>query len=468
MQACFAVMTRNTGMFRAVHKQRVMKDASCRTGWLVALGGKTSDCAPKKSGKEVFGDNFKLLKKTVSTTDKGKMSSSKRSMTDEEREALVQKLAADLEDFVAERSIAARKRKEAEPEDNKSIDEIVEELKNHPAFLQEIDYSKPLPPEIEGLMQLKYESENPTARADSYRDDGNEQFKLKKYAIAIDNYTEGIKSKSPDLELNAVLYANRAAAQYHRANYRSSFMDCICARKFKPDHMKAIVRGAQCCFQMNKFADCLRWCDAVLMLDPEHKVILDLRVRADKRKREQERDERKQALQERKEEAEERKLLQAITSRGIQVSSVKVSKDSKLDPLLLTALESHNPTGAKVHLDEEQRLYWPVLFFYPEFAETDFIHAFCETNCIYDHLAHMFGPEVEPATWDTEKKYKADTIEVFFENKDEEKLYKVNPDHSLLDVLKHKKYVVSAGTPTFILMVRDSRFQKEFLSRYKT
>ncbi|GFO42337.1 tetratricopeptide repeat protein 4 [Plakobranchus ocellatus] len=92
------------------------------------------------------------------------MSSSKRSMTDEEREALVQKLAADLEDFVAERSIAARKRKEAEPEDNKSIDEIVEELKNHPAFLQEIDYSKPLPPEIEGLMQLKYESENPTGK----------------------------------------------------------------------------------------------------------------------------------------------------------------------------------------------------------------------------------------------------------------------------------------------------------------
>lgn len=387
-------------------------------------------------------------------------------MTDEERAELVKKLSDDLEDFVAERSLAARKRKEAEP-DIRSIDEIIEELKNHPAFIKEIDYSKPLPPEIEGLMQLKYESDNPTAKADSYRDDGNDQFKKKKYAIAIDNYTEGIKSKSPDLQLNAVLYTNRAAAQYHRQNFRSSFMDCICARKFKPDHLKAIVRGAQCCFQMSKYADCLRWCDAALMVEPDHKVILDLRLRADKRKREQERDERKRVLQERKEEAEERKLLQAIKSRGIQVSSVKVSKDSKIDPLLLTALECHNPTGAKVHLDADGILHWPVLFLYPEFAETDFIHAFCETNCIYDHLVHMFGPEAEPANWDTERKYKADSIVVYFENKKEEKLYKVNCDDSLLDVLKHEKYEVTAGTPVFILMVNGSRFQKEFLSRNK-
>lgn len=56
------------------------------------------------------------------------------------------------------------------------------------------------------------------ARADSYRDDGNDQFKRKKYKIAIDNYTEGIKSRSPDAELNAILYTNRAAAQYHLGN----------------------------------------------------------------------------------------------------------------------------------------------------------------------------------------------------------------------------------------------------------
>lgn len=46
--------------------------------------------------------------------------------------------------------------------------------------------------------------------------DGNHEFKKKKYDIAIDNYTEGIKLRCPDKLLNAVLYTNRAAAQFHR------------------------------------------------------------------------------------------------------------------------------------------------------------------------------------------------------------------------------------------------------------
>ena len=54
------------------------------------------------------------------------MSSSKKQMSEEERAALTQMLAADLEDFVAERSIAARQRKEAEPADTRSIDEIID------------------------------------------------------------------------------------------------------------------------------------------------------------------------------------------------------------------------------------------------------------------------------------------------------------------------------------------------------
>ena len=36
---------------------------------------------------------------------------------------------------------------------------------SHPAFLKEIDYSKPLDPGVEALMRLKYEEENPTGLA---------------------------------------------------------------------------------------------------------------------------------------------------------------------------------------------------------------------------------------------------------------------------------------------------------------
>jgi len=391
----------------------------------------------------------------------------KPQMTDEERSAMVAKMQADLEDFVAEKSKAHRKKKESEPEDTRSIDEIAEDIMKHPFFMKEIDYSKPLPPEVEGLMQLKYESEDPTMRADSYRDDGNEEFKKKNYPLAIDNYTEGIKSKSPDAELNAVLYTNRAAAQFHLRNYRSSFTDCIYARKFKPDHMKAVIRGAQCCFEMKKFADSVRWCDAVLMMEPDHAVILQLRTKADKAEREKVRDERRQAAKERKEEEAERSLLKTIQGKGIKVHTMKVSEDSKIDPLLLTALETHNPTGAKVHINNGGQLVWPVIFFYPEYAECDFISGFEEQANFWDHLCHMFSSEAPPATWDVENKYKAENIEIFFENKDDEKLYRVSPQSLLLDALRHKKYLLYAGTPGFIMVVKGSKFAHDFISRYR-
>ena len=57
-----------------------------------------------------------------------------------------------------------------------------------------------------------------TARAEAYKDDGNSEFQKKQYRIAVDNYTEGIKCRCPDRSLNAILYTNRAASQFHIGN----------------------------------------------------------------------------------------------------------------------------------------------------------------------------------------------------------------------------------------------------------
>ena len=70
-------------------------------------------------------------------------------------------------------------------------------------------------------------------------------------------------------------------------------------------------------------------------------------------------------------------------SRGIRLAGVDQSSDDtkSLDPLLLSSLESHHPSGAKVHVDPESgALRWPVMFMYPEYAQTDFIQAFSEND----------------------------------------------------------------------------------------
>ncbi|KAL5021245.1 hypothetical protein ScPMuIL_000400 [Solemya velum] len=391
--------------------------------------------------------------------------SSSRPMSEEERRELMRKLDEDLDAFVKH---AQEKGKKETPSENKSIDELVHELKQHPAFLEEIDYSQPLSPDIEALMALKFESEDSTANAESYKEDGNYEFKKKAYRVAADNYTTGIKCASPNRELNAVLYTNRAATQFHLGNYRSSIQDCVFARRFKPDHFKAIMRGALCCMELKKAEDTIQWCDAGLLLQPKNEKLLEMRLRADKLLRSQERDRRKEAVKERKENEEERKLLTAIQSRGIRLAGIKKEQAEKLDPLLLSSLETQHPGGCKVHLDDNGSLHWPVLLLYPEYCETDLIQACAENSRLIDHINHMFGPDVEPAPWDKDRTYTPDKLEVYFEDREKEKLYKVDKSNTLLKCLQHKKYTVHGGTPTFILLVRNSKFRDIFLGRYKT
>lgn len=55
-------------------------------------------------------------------------------------------------------------------------------------------------------------------QARTYKDEGNDYFKEKDYKKAVISYTEGLKKKCTDPDLNAILYTNRAAAQYYLGN----------------------------------------------------------------------------------------------------------------------------------------------------------------------------------------------------------------------------------------------------------
>ena len=68
---------------------------------------------------------------------------------------------------------------------------------------------------LSALQQLKYETSTAEGRAMAHKEEGNEHFRTKKYKLAVEEYSAGIKEKCSDGSLNAVLYCNRAAAQYH-------------------------------------------------------------------------------------------------------------------------------------------------------------------------------------------------------------------------------------------------------------
>merc|ERR550519_2289617 len=144
-----------------------------------------------------------------------------------------------------------------------SEDNWEEEMNNHPFFNTGWKHGEELSPMMKGMQDLKYSStENtPEELAKNYKEDGNFNFKCKKYRFAIASYTEGLKANAGDLEINTQLLTNRAAAQYHIGNYRSSLRDCEAALATIPSHIKAIVRAADCCFALKQFTRCVEFCD---------------------------------------------------------------------------------------------------------------------------------------------------------------------------------------------------------------
>lgn len=162
---------------------------------------------------------------------------------------------------------------------------------------------------------------------------------------------------------------------YKFFNFRSSLRDCELALKINPNYTKVKVRAANCCFLMEKFADCINYCDSILDSEPNNKNILKLRQDSINAQKNKERDSRRKEASFRKQLKEEQNLLNEIRSRKINI-------DSSNETFSIQDLEVHFPALAesKVHLDDKNNLVWPVVLLYPEYQTMDFIQSFPEND----------------------------------------------------------------------------------------
>ncbi|KAM6962631.1 tetratricopeptide repeat protein 4 [Aplochiton taeniatus] len=330
-------------------------------------------------------------------------------------------------------------------------------------------------PELACIQAIIHDDDKtPDEKAIGLKDEGNAYFKEKNYKKAVVSYTAGLKFNCDDQDINVILLTNRAAAHFYLGNMRSALNDAVAAKKIKPDHLKALVRGIQCCMELRNHAEALQWCEEGLKLHPTDKKLLELRTNADKQKRAAERDARKAMVKEKKGRGQKEALLAAIKERGIKLlkpaKRPKHSSDSEDEERGSSepgwdGLPSQEATGYRVFIDEQGSLHWPVLFLYPEHQQTDFISAFCEASSFLDHLVVMFGEELPP--WDSDRKYLPQNLQLFFEDFEKESLYQVNLETPLLQVLQHKRYFIKAGSPSFIILVKGSSFYKQYLEGKK-
>ncbi|XP_068676608.1 tetratricopeptide repeat protein 4-like [Montipora foliosa] len=377
-------------------------------------------------------------------------------MADKKAESAKKKaveLDKEIDDYIEslKKKSGGKKREPAFTEDNWEEEfEKVPAFMTHVPTLEEIDNN----PALAAIQALKYEDEDPIARTEAFKEDGNYHYKKKQFREAIAAYTEGIKVKCDREELNAILYTNRATAHFSLGNNRSALSDATVAWKLQPKYMKAIIRGASACVELKKYEDALKWCDSGLAIEPQNPKLLELRVKSIMEQKRMSRDQRKALLKEKKEKSQAEALLSAVKARGVHLEH---------ESDLATSV-SDGGLDVKVQLDAGGVLSWPVMFVYPEYHETDFISSFCEDDRLSDHLYAML--EEESPSWDTERKYQVASIEVYFEDALRGKLCLVQISKRLKEVLSDYRLMVRQRTPSFIILSKKSSFRTSFLQRY--
>lgn len=116
------------------------------------------------------------------------------------------------------------------------------------------------------------------AKAEVYRNQGNEEYTKRNFKNAVHFYTEGIKTNCKDKELKAKLYSNRALAHFYLGNYHESLSDSKRATELQPTYLKAIVGGASACVQLSQFKEAITWCDKGLALDENNDVLMAIKA----------------------------------------------------------------------------------------------------------------------------------------------------------------------------------------------
>lgn len=383
----------------------------------------------------------------------------KKNWTDEERANLAEQMDKDLDNFI--NSLEKKRYTEGWPEDKWQ-----EEFEKHPFFMKKSpEPGDELSPLMEGLQQLKYdENENtPEELAANYKEDGNFNFKCKKYRLAILSYTEGIRTNCNDKNLLAQLYNNRSACHFMIKNYLSCLNDCMSALKYQSDYPKAMSRAALCCFNMKKYKKCIDLCNQYIFRygnnNEEINKLLANSIIENKRK---ERNERMKDAQLKKLSLEEDKLLDAIIKRNINID-IPIGKTTIELNDFIPQIPQLSQSRVKFY-NKSDRLMWPVMIIYPETMQTDFIQNFHEDSPFLYQFEDLF---IEPPEWDTEQRYVIDNLNVYFEGKDKKSIHKVDISRTLSSIISRKEFSLRCGTPSFFILIAESEAEKKFLENYR-
>ncbi|KAL1836169.1 hypothetical protein VTJ49DRAFT_5478 [Mycothermus thermophilus] len=362
-----------------------------------------------------------------------------------------------------------------------TLEETLADLNRHPLFMTELDPNEDNEA-LAALQAIAYEG-TPLENAQNFKEQGNESFREKRWSDAKEFYGKGIailaaeeqrrakglpkkvrktedkvnlnpnadmSSKPEDLvdddkdkpkttndddfieepddpaevqrekSLLETLHVNRAACHLELRNFRSCTLDCAAALRLNPRNIKAFYRSAKALLAVERVREAEDACTRGLALDPNNKPLLALQADIAKATavvtaRQKVEDER--ASRERRKEA---LLKAALAARNIRTRSTGRAPDMEDARVKLSPDE----------LDPASALVVPTLLLYPCHAESDFIKAFSERECLEQHFGYVF-----PLPWDRAGEYSGSAAVECFAETVSGGLVKVGKKVPLLKVL---------------------------------
>ncbi|CAH8625735.1 unnamed protein product [Schistosoma mattheei] len=312
----------------------------------------------------------------------------------------------------------------------------------HPAFGADIDPKAGLHPATEALQALKYESEDSDANARSYKEEGNYYYKGKDFSKAILSYTGGLRAKSSDSKLNAILYTNRAVCHFYLKNYRSCIRD-------------SYVKGIEACLALSKIDEALELSSTGLNILPSSPELLDVQYKVLKKQMELDKEVEQRSRLDCRKENDMNTEYEILKSRGIDVN------------LKLKPIDMPEVGCSTFYVDSLGKFHWPILFMYPEFGQTDFLRDVIESSMIIDCLKLVFDVNQPPPPWDPKRLYSLedDAIEVYFEHDIMKKFILCSPQCTIKKLTKQNGF--SVGRDLLIILHVISKRSTHFYSSWK-
>ncbi|KAJ8711376.1 hypothetical protein PYW07_008618 [Mythimna separata] len=109
--------------------------------------------------------------------------------------------------------------------------------------------------------------------AETYKNKGNEAFKVEKYEEAVSLYSKAVDLAEKDSRDLSTYLKNRAAAYLKIKDYDKVIKDCDEALRIVPEDPKALFRRSQALEALERFEEAYRDAKAIFTVDPTNKAV---------------------------------------------------------------------------------------------------------------------------------------------------------------------------------------------------